>query len=39
MTLGRGELMAAMSHVRVPRQLLVVPSDLEISPLLARHRG
>jgi integrase len=38
-TLGRGELMAAMSHVRVARTLPVVLSPEEITRLLAAAPG
>lgn len=38
-TLGRGELMAAMSHVRVPRTLPVVLSPEEVSRLLEAAAG
>ncbi len=38
-TLGRGELMAKMSHVRVPRRLPVVLSPEEVERLLAAAPG
>ena len=38
-TLGRGELMAKMSHVRVPRKLPVVLSPEEVERLLAAAPG